>query len=205
MTPVFVCVARGRRRYAVGGHFRLPRRRFPPLVDVVFAHGVESYATPLGDDEALVALLMERQAMRRFAGDLEGGYLRTLRTLPHVPELLAGAEPEHDVRATGPFAARATRVAGGNVLLVGDAAGFLDPITGEGMASALLQARAAARVIDAALAAGGPIDLSAYTAEHRMITATGDRLTRVALLLAGSSLLTRRAMRGISCSNQRRI
>lgn len=186
-----------RRRYAVVGHFRLPHDRLPPLVDVVFSRGMESYVTPLGNDEALVALLMGREEMRRFAGDLAGAYLRTLRSLPHVPELLCGAEPGPGVRATGPFAAGATRVAGGNALLVGDAAGFLDPITGEGMASALLQARAAARVIDAALAAGGPIDLAPYAAEHRLITTTGDRLTRIALLLAGSSLLTRRAMRGL--------
>jgi flavin-dependent dehydrogenase len=77
------------------------------------------------------------------------------------------------------------------------AAGFLDPITGEGMASALLQARAAARVIDAALASAAATDLSPYAAEHRLITTTGDRLTRIALLLANSNVLTRRAMRGL--------
>src|SRR5262249_3738367 len=44
----------GRRRYAVVGHFRVPASRVPPLVDVVFAEGVESYLTPLGNDELLV-------------------------------------------------------------------------------------------------------------------------------------------------------
>lgn len=187
----------GRPRYAVVGHFRLGEERLPPVVDVVFADGVESYLTPLGNGEALVALLVERAGMRRFAGDLAGGYLRTLRALPHVPSLLAGAELLPGVRATGPFAVRARRVAGGNALLIGDAAGFRDPITGEGMASALLQARAAARVIDAALAAGDAPDLSPFSAEHRLTTTTGDRLTRIALLLAGSGVLRRRAVVGL--------
>lgn len=187
------------RRYAAVGHFRMPAHRpLSPEIEVVIAPRLEAYVTPLGNDEALVALLGGRALMRRFAGDLAGGYERVVRGLPRLAESLCGAELLPGVRATGPFAARAQRVAGSGVLLLGDAAGFLDPITGEGMAAALLQARAASVVIDRALATGDEQpDLSAYAAEHRRLTATGNRLTWISLGICGSPWLARRAMAGL--------
>lgn len=135
--------------------------------------------------------------MQRFAGNLAGSYEHTVRAQPHLSRLLTGATLLSGVRATGPFAVRAQSVAGDGVMLVGDAAGFLDPITGEGMASALQQAQAAAKVIDRALRAGSTLDLSAYAAEHRRITRTGTLLTWVALGLCSFPALTPRAMAGL--------
>jgi flavin-dependent dehydrogenase len=189
---------RGPRRYAVVGHFRLSEEKLAPLVDVTFAAGMEVYVTPLGGDEVLVAVLAGHGVMHGFAGDLAGSFHRTVFGVPRLAELLDRAKLLPGVRATGPFAVRAARVAGDGALLVGDAAGFLDPITGEGMASSLLQARAAARVIDAALAADRQSpDLSPFAAEHRLITQTGDRLTWIAFGLTASPRLRRRAMAGL--------
>src|SRR5205823_6329576 len=144
------------RRYAVVGHLRLPSgRALSPEIEVVLDRGMEAYVTPLGGGEALVALLGDRSLMRRFAGDLAGGYGRVLRSERRLRVMLDGAELLPGVHATGPFGARSRTVAGRGVLLVGDAAGFLDPITGEGMATALQQARAAAGVIDSALGRHG--------------------------------------------------
>ena len=187
------------RRYAVVGHFRLsPEQNLAPEVEVVLAQGMEAYLTPLGGGEALVALLGGRPLMRRFAGDLTAGYAAAVRNQPRLAALLGGATLLPGVRATGPFAARAKRVAGPGALLVGDAAGFLDPITGEGIAAALVQARAAAAVIDRALADEGAIpDLSAYSAAHHRLTVTGNRLTWIALALCASPALSARAMRGL--------
>ncbi len=186
------------RRYAVIGHFLLsPFRPLRPAVEVVLCSGMEAYVTPLDGDEALVALLGGKPLMRQFAGDLAGAYERIVRSQPRLSELLTDATLLPGVRATGPFAVRARHVAGGNTLLVGDAAGFLDPITGEGMASSLQQARAAAGVIDRALRAGGTPDLSAFTAEHRRITRTSTMLTWVALGLCTFPRLTPRAMAGL--------
>ena len=189
------------RRYAAVGHFRfadgapeLPQ----PEVEVILCTGMEAYVTPLGGGEALVALLGGRSLMSRLAGDLTGGYRRTVLSQPRLAHILRDAELLPGVRATGPFAVRAAPTCGPGALLVGDAAGFLDPITGEGMASALQQAKAAAAVIDAALSAGpGTPDLGAYAAAHRRITRTGDLLTWVALGLTTFPRLTPRAMRGL--------
>lgn len=55
------------------------------------------------------------------------------------------------VRAVGPFARWTTRATGDRVLLVGDAADFYDPFTGEGIYAALRGAELAARCLTAGL------------------------------------------------------
>ena len=59
-----------------------------------------------------------------------------------LAERLAGA-PWQRVRGAGPLRQRSRRRSSGRVLLVGDAAGYVDALTGEGIALGLAQARAA--------------------------------------------------------------
>ncbi|HLZ70959.1 MAG TPA: NAD(P)/FAD-dependent oxidoreductase [Dehalococcoidia bacterium] len=185
------------RRYGVVGHFRLRAGELPPLIDVLIAPGLEAYLTPLDRGDALVALLGGESLMRRFAGRLHDAFAAIVAEQPVLGARLRGAELLPGVRATGPFAARARRVAGSRALLVGDAAGFLDPITGEGMASALVQARAAAGVIDRALRRGERPNLSEFSDLHRSITRQGAVLTWLALALCASPALSSRAMCGL--------
>jgi menaquinone-9 beta-reductase len=185
------------RRWAVRGHFQLaPQQSLSPEIVVVLAAGAEAYLTPLPNGEVLLALLGGRALMSGLKGGLTDGFTRAVSTFAPLNVLLDGAALLPGVRAIGPFAVRASRVAGNGALLVGDAAGFLDPITGEGMAAALQQARAAARVIDRALRDGSR-DLTAYEHAHRRITRSGARLTWIALALCGSERLTAHALRGL--------
>lgn len=185
-------------RYGVTGHFRFPdEAALPPLIEVLLCEGLEAYVTPLAHGEVLVALLGGRDLMRRMAGDLAGGYLKVVRSQAVLARMLDGATFEGSVRVAGPFAARARRVAGQGALLVGDAAGFLDPITGEGMGSALEQARAAAAVIDRALDSPGVPDLRAYARERGRIVRTTNLLTCVALGICLAPALRGRALRGL--------
>ena len=59
-------------------------------------------------------------------------------------------EPPDTVAGAWPLGHRVTRRAGPGWLLVGDAAGFLDPFTGEGLHRALVSAELAAAAIDRA-------------------------------------------------------
>jgi geranylgeranyl reductase family protein len=81
--------------------------------------------------------------------DLLGAY-------PRVREVLQGARPLNAIRVLGPLACRARRVAGDGFLLVGDAASYYDPMTGEGVYQALRGAELAAKTVVDALSNGGP-------------------------------------------------
>ncbi|MEX2148310.1 MAG: NAD(P)/FAD-dependent oxidoreductase [Candidatus Rokuibacteriota bacterium] len=69
-----------------------------------------------------------------------------VKHMPHLARRLAGARVVAPVQAMGPLAYRVSPPREGGVLLVGDAAGFYDPFTGEGIYSALRSAELAAEV-----------------------------------------------------------
>jgi flavin-dependent dehydrogenase len=74
-------------------------------------------------------------------------------SFPGVARLLEGAERVTQVRGVGPIGARVRRTSGAGYMLVGDAAGFFDPFTGEGVYKALRGAELAAEVAADALTA----------------------------------------------------
>ena len=118
---------------------------------------------PLSRDAANVAFVLDRSEMGAAGGDLERFYRQTLRARwPRLAERLERATLSGVPRAVGPLALSAPRVWVPGAVLVGDAAGFYDPFTGEGVTLALRGAELAAEAIDAALQAGTARDLSAY-------------------------------------------
>src|SRR6185295_5394035 len=72
-------------------------------------------------------------------------------SFPGVADRLRGAQRISSVRGVGPIGARVKRTSGAGYMLVGDAAGFFDPFTGEGVYKALRGAELAARVASGAL------------------------------------------------------
>src|SRR4029079_9234441 len=97
-----------------------------------------------------------------------------LRRSARLPERRAGAEAPSKDRAIGPLHQRVRAVCRGNVALVGDAAGYFDAITGEGMAIAFHQAAALVAAIEHG-------DLSTYAKAHRRIHRLPDFITRLVL------------------------
>jgi flavin-dependent dehydrogenase len=89
---------------------------------------------------------------------------------PYLAERFVGAERVEDVRATGPFATVSRPAWAPGAALVGDAADFFDPFTGEGMYAALRGGEMLAPFIVEALR-GAPRDentaLAAYEAARR--------------------------------------
>lgn len=110
---------------------------------------------PLAATEANVTFVVDRAAMQASAGDLEGFYRATLARWPRVAERLARATLTEAPRAIGPLALEARRVSVPGAALVGDAAGFYDPFTGEGVTLALRGAEILAGVADRVLRGDG--------------------------------------------------
>ena len=106
---------------------------------------------PSGPTEANVTFVLDQADMRAAGGDLDAFYLRTLSRWPQVAERLEQADLEGPARAIGPLALEARRVSAPGAVLVGDAAGFYDPFTGEGVTLALRGAELAGEVAHRAL------------------------------------------------------
>jgi len=70
-------------------------------------------------------------------GDKTEFFERWIAARPHLAERFVGSERITPVRATGPFATASRRAWAPGAALVGDAADFFDPFTGEGMYAAL--------------------------------------------------------------------
>jgi menaquinone-9 beta-reductase len=89
------------------------------------------------------------------ADQVTRGILADVQPLPDDPIEWSAAEPCERIAGASPLGARVTRRAGPGWFLVGDAAGFLDPFTGEGLHRALVSTALAADAIEAALGIGG--------------------------------------------------
>ena len=160
-----------RPRYGVRRHFQTA-----PWTDRVEVHWnaeAEAYVTPITDESVGVAILFRKPCQASFEALLEG-----------FPALQARlGTPITPARGAGPFEQRVARRVEGRVLLVGDAGGYLDPLTGEGIALAL---KTSAAAVDAIVQG----DARRYEAAWRHATRTYYRLTG-ALLWASSQRLIR--------------
>ncbi|HEY2376842.1 MAG TPA: geranylgeranyl reductase family protein [Gemmatimonadaceae bacterium] len=91
----------------------------------------------VGGGLTTVALVVPSRRAKEFAGGREAFLERWLAERPQLSARFSGATRVSPVVATGPFASRARRAWSPGVALVGDAADFFDPFTGEGIYAAL--------------------------------------------------------------------
>ena len=84
-----------------------------------------------------VAMVVPASAAREVSADRTAFYERWLRERPQLAPRVASARRVSPVMATGPFASHARRAWAPGAALVGDAADFFDPFTGEGIYAAL--------------------------------------------------------------------
>lgn len=116
--------------------------------------GAYAGLAPLEDGLTNVALVASVGAVAARAGSIEDFFADTLHSILEVARKLDGAERVGGIRGVGSMARRARRTIGDGYLLVGDAASFLDPFTGDGIYEALRGATLAAPVVSRALTAG---------------------------------------------------
>ena len=143
-----------RRIGAVRQHHQLDRlaivtyvagaRRDERLGEIFLGRNRYAILNPIAPDLTNIGLVINRRAVppgedpRRLAW-------RIPASLPGLADRLTTAKAVAPVRCLGPLAHRATQLAVPGALLVGDAAGFLDPFTGEGIYAALRSAEIAAQ------------------------------------------------------------
>lgn len=167
---------------AIGGRWREPLRRWAFVAHVADVAGVRDTAelhvgrgayaglNAVARGVANVVVVAGAVAARGAAGDPEGFWHRTLESFPGVRGRVRRDRIVRPVMVTGPFGSWARRPVAEGALLVGDAADFFDPFTGEGIASALRGAALAAPLVAAALERG-PVararDLAGYRAARR--------------------------------------
>jgi flavin-dependent dehydrogenase len=137
-------------RVGMRAHFRLaPGVEIEPWVDVLVGADHELYVTALPHGEMLIAALADRSALRAHA---EATFDKWSAAQPLLAMRLGGATRLTPVAGRSPLVARARRGYATGMVLLGDAAGSIDPITGGGMTHALesaeLLAAFAPRAID---------------------------------------------------------
>jgi menaquinone-9 beta-reductase len=132
--------------------------------------------------------------VRRFAGRLNKEYRELLAGYPQ----LAGACLVDEPKVAGPFPRTSQRAWRANLVLAGDAAGFFDAISGEGMSVALVGARSCAGAISAHLQTGAYERLRDYDRQRRTLVRNSDLLARFSLLLGSRDWTARVAVRNLA-------
>ncbi len=138
-------MARDHERFAVSASFTgVPHEDYGEL------HlGFPGYfaMAPVDRDIVHFNFVVERGSIAEARGDLVGYFRRHAVSNPRLRRRLAWAAPIGPVRATGPMARRCRGTLAPGAVLIGDAAEFVDPFTGEGIFIALRSAELAAGVI----------------------------------------------------------
>jgi flavin-dependent dehydrogenase len=178
-----------RRRLGLRVHLRHRKNWIAePYVRVILSSPFEFYLTPVGGDVVQVAVLGEHRAFVDAA--LSAHQLFTaLHTHPALDSYLDGAEPLDRPLGAGPMWQVPRALHAHGVLLVGDAAGYLDALTGEGIGLALRHGWATGALIAEALRerideAPSPELFRRHTAVHRALVRRSNLITRAALFFS---------------------
>lgn len=167
---------RPRMRYAFRRHYRVAP--WADHMEIHWGRRCQGYATAVEKDQVCVALASHDPSLRLEAG---------LRELPALNARLRGAELVSEERGALTGNRTFSSVWRRNVALIGDAAGTVDAITGEGLGLAFSQAVSLAQAFESG-------DLNAYQREHRSMMLRPRAMARLMLTLDGRPWLQDRTL-----------
>ena len=165
-------------RFAFRRHYRVAP--WTGFMELHWGRDCQLYVTPVSREEVCVALISSRPQLR----------LRLKDALGEFPELrarLENAELASSERGAITITRRLRRVYRGRTVLVGDASGGVDAITGEGLCLTFRQAA----LLGDCLASG---DLARYQKGHRRLIRRPALMSRMMLFMARHSRLRQRTM-----------
>ncbi|MCB9760838.1 MAG: NAD(P)/FAD-dependent oxidoreductase [Alphaproteobacteria bacterium] len=171
------------RRFGVRQHYRMPP--WTDRVEVYWSDDAEAYVTPVGPNRVGIAMLWSGRKAR--FGALLAGF-------PSLARRLEGQPVDSQPRGAGPLGQRVKGVLREGpvpVALVGDAAGYLDAITGEGLSLGFHQAHA---LVDAAVAG----DLGRYPVAWRRLIRVPFAMIRLLLLIEQRPWFRRRVIAALA-------
>jgi flavin-dependent dehydrogenase len=186
--------ARGAKRFALGGHYR----GFGDVrqhVEMYVGSGAYFAINPLDAERANVMVVVRESQLAAWSGAVDDGMRGKARELGRGHRSFDDVERIGARVSVGPLAFSVDDVVRPGALLAGDAAGFLNPFTGQGVFLALQGALHAAGTVAAALAdpAREAALLRAYGDERVRQLRVRRRLARVVDTLVDVPLLARRA------------
>jgi flavin-dependent dehydrogenase len=167
-------------RYGFRRHYRITP--WADCVEIYWGSSSQVYVTPIGPQEICVAVISR------------DSHLRLEHALPQHPQLLERLNTAPETTAErGAVSAtrRLARVYRDNVVLVGDASGSVDAITGEGLRLGFEQGMALAGALEAG-------DLSEYASAHRRLARRPAFMAALMLSLDRSAWLRQRVLRALA-------
>lgn len=170
----------GNRRFGFRCHYRVIP--WSEHVEVCWTDRGQLYLTPVGGDELCLALVTHEPHAR-----LDDA----LASFPAVREKLRGAEPITREQGAISRTLALPAVFKGSRVLVGEASGAVDAITGDGLSLAFQQAQALVHAMQ-------NDNLGLYQAAHRKIARLPRLMSEVMLFMDKSPSIRRRALRALS-------
>jgi flavin-dependent dehydrogenase len=154
----------------------------------------------VGDGVTTVAAVFPARRAREISGDRSGFLDRWLASKAQLAPRFRSATCEGAAAAVGPFASHARQASHAGALLVGDAADFFDPFTGEGIYSALRGGELVADAVAEALGAPNAQKEAFREYERRRCTEFGGKWKVEKLIGVGVAVpsIVNRAARALS-------
>jgi flavin-dependent dehydrogenase len=151
---------RHRRRYGIRQHYEV--KPWGDTVEIHYGRHAEIYVTPVAENEVGIAML----------GFQHTDFDAAIAELPELAARLDGVTAASTRLGAGPFRQRTRARTAGRVLLVGDASGYVDAITGEGLRLGFAQASAAIAAVMADMPARYERQWLDITRDFRVTTST---------------------------------
>lgn len=168
------------RRFGLRQHFRT--RLGPTHVEVHWGSDSQAYVTPTAPGEINLAIVCRSRP---------ASFADALHSFPSLHAVLEDATAIGPVRGAATWHARVARITRGPVALLGDAAGSVDALTGEGVALAFDHAAALVHAICRN-------DLHLYVRDHRRLSRLPRIMSRALLLLDRHPSLRNRTIRAFA-------
>ncbi len=132
------------KRWGLRQHYQITP--WTNLVEVHWSKDMEAYVTPVSPNTVGVAVLSHRELISSWQKPIS--LKETLQIFSDLGPKLLLSEAKDQLIGIGPLHQTVKRTGTGKVVLVGDAAGYLDAITGEGISNAMEQALLMDRILE---------------------------------------------------------